>query len=75
MKKIGDIIACSENRNFEAGMYVTIGGGISVTRNEAKKEMESLTAPQGFTLFVTTYRRGEGHFVVQIPDDKVKDVN
>ena len=72
MAEKGDVIACSENRNFEAGMYLAIGGGVGVTRSEAQEEMKILSTPEGFKLFVTTYRRGEGHFVVQVPNNKVK---
>ena len=70
--KIGEMIPCGSTRNFKAGNYLMIGGGIGVSRSEAEREKENTPGREGFEKFVHTLNEDEGHAIILVPNSQVK---
>lgn len=77
--RIGERLIVPNNKNFQGGEYEIVGGGYRVSRHDARKIADELMAEKllenrlfSYRLYITSWNRGMGHYVVLVPIEKCR---
>lgn len=66
--KAGDYLTCPRTKNFKAGTYQIVTGGVGFNRYYCRKLIEELEPQAGYRLFITCYIGGFGHYIISVPE-------
>jgi len=76
--KVGDFYKFNATKNYIEGKYEIVGGGVGVSRDDAKKMKRDIEDQISFEdrskLFVTSYKRGTGHYVIFVPEENLQRI-
>lgn len=63
----GDYLECVGTRNYRAGAYKIVLGGVGLNRYYCRKMLEDLNPEPGQFLFAASYAGGYGHYIITVP--------
>lgn len=69
----GDTLQCISTKNYKAGAYQIVLGGVGFNRYYCRKLLEELEPEPGYLLFAASYAGGYGHYVITVPRDCCKE--
>lgn len=68
--KIGALLVCKRCKNFRAGKYKVVYGGVGYNRYYLRKMLGLFKPEPGFRLFVAKYLGGYGHYIISVPESQ-----
>lgn len=68
--QIGSTLICKRCKNFKAGSYQVVYGGIGYNRYYLRKMLDLFQPEPGHRLFVVSYLGGYGHYLISVPESQ-----